>query len=435
MESASARGVAEKTSRLEGSVRAPSSKSYTQRAIEMASLAGKVRIRNPLDCADTRAAERVWGALGARIDEGFEGGERYLDVQGFGGKPRPGRADLNVGESGTLLRFVLPVISLAKGSYTVTGDGTLRGRPNGSIVAALQKWGIDIRGEGREHGIPIRVVGRGCIPGGRVEVDGRTTSQTVSSLLMAAPFAESDVTIEVRNDLVSKPYVEIAIDVLEAFRIDVERDEYRRFTVRRQVTAPPPEYRVHGDYSSAAFLIAAACIVESDVTVGDLVADKQGDRNFVEFVRRMGADIELGADRVRIHGPCRLTGIDVDCGDTPDIVPMLATLACFARGTTTIRNISHLVHKESNRIATTACELTKLGARVECGGDVLSVDGGELHPGDVCAHADHRIAMSLLVAGLRVGGVRVDDAACIAKSYPGFVEDMRGLGARIHLER
>ena len=426
-------GVAEKTNRLSGVLRAPGSKSYTQRAIEAASLNGRVRIRNPLYCDDIRSAIRVWRSLGAEIAEGEDGTERYLDIKGFGGNPRPQAAELDVGESGTLLRFVLPVIALAQGSYTVSGNGTLKGRPNGSIVGPLQSWGIDIRGSGDTHGIPIHIQAKGEIRGGKAEVDGRTTSQTVSSLLLAAPFARNIVTIVVQDDLVSKPYVDIAVDVMKHFGVRVEREGHKWFEVKSQTPNPPAEYRIHGDYSSAAFLIAAACLVESDVTVTDLVSDEQGDRAFIDFVRKMGAAVQQTDDAVTIRGPYRLTGIDVDCEDTPDIVPMLATLACFAEGQTRIRNISHLVHKESNRIATTATELNKLGGRVAHTDRDLIVQGTPLHSGEVSSHADHRVAMSLLVAGLKVGSIRVDNVSCTSKSYPNFVRDMNQLGAKIRI--
>jgi len=215
--------------------------------------------------------------------------------------------------------------------------------------------------------------------------------------------------------------------------VRVERQGYRVFRVRKEQTlAPRTTFTVHGDYSSAAFLLAAAVLVKSDVTITDLVPDCQGDRRIVNILRAMGAKISVGKNSLRVRGPFKLRGVDIDCADTPDLVPVLTMLACFARGVTRIRNIGHLAFKESDRLARPAGELRKLGANISLGKDSLLIRPARLHGGRVSACNDHRIAMALAVAGLRIrDGLTITGFECVAKSYPGFLTDMKRLGARM----
>ena len=288
-----------------------------------------------------------------------------MRIKGFSGKPFLKGGTLNVGESATLLRFVLPILALSKGKFKVIGKKTLCDRPNTPIVKALQTWNINISGRGKYHKLPINIHSNGKIKGGKIVVNGSMTSQTVSSLLIAAPFANKETTIKIKNKIVSKPYIDLTTDVLKWARIDITRSGYGRFKVKKkQRVVPRNVFSVHGDYSSAAFLMAAACLVKSDITITDLVNDKQGDRAIIDILRRMGAKILYKNNSVRVRGPFTLKGISIDCGDTPDLVPILAVLGCFAKGKTRIYNIKHLIYKESNRITGPAGELMKLKARI-----------------------------------------------------------------------
>ncbi len=418
----------EKTDKLEGTIKAPPSKSYTHRAIIIGSMNGQARIVNPLFCDDTLATIKIGQKLGARISKH----KHYLDISGFGGKPSLPDPILNVGESGTLLRLLLPLLTLAKGAYSVRGKGTLCARPNKPMVEALHSWGINIKGRDEDHKLPLKIVGPGRIPGGISEVSGKMSSQTVSSLLMVAPWAGKDTTIIIRDKLVSRPYVDITIDVLRWAGIQVERQGWKRFRVERgQVFKPEGDFVVPGDYSAAAFLMAAACLISSDLTITDLVKDKQGDRKILTILRQMGANIKDDGKTVRIKGPGKLKGMEIDCSDTPDLVPILAVLGCFAAGRTRLFNLAHLVYKESNRITATAGELRKLGADIACTDQELLIRPSPLHPASVSARNDHRIAMALTVAGLRTGKLTIKDAHCISKSYPDFISDMRARGASL----
>lgn len=422
------------TGRLVGTVRAPASKSYTHRAIMISALDGTTRITNPLYCEDTLNTIALWKKLGARIRKDARG----MVVHGCGGVPvlSHGRT-VNVGESGTLLRFILSILALAEGQVVVNGRGSLLKRTNRQVVEVLKKWGIDIGGRGIEHRLPIRIRANGVLSGGEAIVDGSVTSQVVSSLLIAAPFARQDTTLALTGPLVSRPYVDITIDVLKWAGIRVEREGDRVFKVRKgQVLKPRKNFAVHGDWSAAAFLLAAAVLTESDVTVTDLARDCQGDRRIVTVLRAMGAKITESGRTVSVKGPASLHGVDIDGGDIPDLVPILTVLGCFAAGTTRIRNVAHLVHKESDRLTVPAIELGKLGAKISVGSDGLVIKHSILHGGFVSARNDHRIAMSLAVAGLGAGQVvTIAGAACIAKSYPGFVADMKRLHANVRVAR
>lgn len=419
-----------RTGRLFGTVRAPASKSYTHRAIMIAALAGKTRIVNPLYCADTLNTIALWKQLGVDIRKSPAG----LIVHGCRGVPvlSSGRT-VNVGESGTLLRFILSALALAEGQVVVQGKGSLLKRTNRQVVEVLKAWGVEIEGEGSEHRLPIRIHANGVLPGGHAKVDGSVTSQVISSLLIAAPFARETTKLTLTSPLVSRPYVDITIDVLKWAGVRVRRTGDRSFSVRHgQVFDPRSDFTVHGDWSAAAFLLAAAVLTQSDVTVTDLAGDCQGDRRIVAILRSMGAKITGSGLDVRVKGPAKLHGVDIDGSDIPDLVPILTTLACFASGTTRIRNVAHLVHKESDRLVMPAAQLRKLGADITVSSDGLVIRHSILHGGVVSACNDHRIAMSLVVAGLGAGQlVTIEGADCIAKSYPRFVTDMKKLHANL----
>ncbi|MEK6568403.1 MAG: 3-phosphoshikimate 1-carboxyvinyltransferase [Candidatus Omnitrophota bacterium] len=418
----------EKTPHLRGALEAPASKSYTIRAILAASLNGKVRIVNPLFSQDTQAAIKALEALGARIRKK----QGLLQVRGFQGRPSLKDQGIVVGESGTLLRLILPIIALGKGEFKINGRGTLLKRPNKPIVEALLSLGVDIKGKGQNSHLPITIHGKGAIPGGKVAVSANMSSQTISSLLMVSAFALQDTTIIIKDKVVSRPYIDITLDVLKRAGVKIQRRGYGRFFVKSgQGFKLKKDFIIHGDYSSAAFLIAASCLIKSDVIITDMVKDRQGDRKIVDILNKMGARIKHSGDRIEIRGPFELKGIDVDCSDTPDLVPILLTVSCFAKGRTRIYNIGHLAYKESNRITAPAGELRKLGARIKIDRDKIIVQESSLRPQAVVSSCnDHRIAMALAVLGLRTGGLIIKNSECINKSYPDFIRDLKALGAK-----
>ena len=420
-----------RTECLQGTVAAPPSKSYTHRAILIGSLANRATVVNPLKCDDTTHTLALCRKLGAQI---VRQGNRLV-IRGCDGTPRIRGGIVDAGEAGTLLRFVLPVLALAKGKVVASGKGSLRTRPNRQVVDVMQGWGVDIAGRGANHCLPLTIKGTGSLAGGIARVAGDVTSQVVSALLIVAPFARKDVRLRLSERLVSRPYVDITMDVLKWAGVDVGRRGYMAFRVKSgQRIRPRGVFRVHGDYSSASFLLGAAALTKSDVTISDLVADCQGDRRFVAILRAMGVRMTVQRGSVRVRGPFDLKAVEVDCSDTPDLVPILAALACFAEGTTRIKNVAHLVHKESNRLAGPAEQLNRLGGHVRATRNSLVIRGSKTQGGTVSGCNDHRLAMALAVAGMRTNsGVVVTGAECISKSYPGFVSDMKKLGGSMAL--
>jgi 3-phosphoshikimate 1-carboxyvinyltransferase len=421
--------IVEESPEIAGEVAAPPSKSYTQRAVIISALDSKCDIFNPLRSDDTMNAVSVFRLLGADIKDNGE----FFSVSGVNGKPSPRCPVVNVGENGTLLRFTLAALSLASGELIVDGEKSLRKRPNSAIVNALRMLGVEIEGSGGAHTVPVRIKGSGGLRGGEVEIDGRTTSQAVSALLAVSPFANGDVVLKIKGELVSKPYVDITIDVLEWAGIKVINENYRKFTIAGgQKSRMKPEVSINGDYSSAAFLMASAVLTKSDVVIKGLAVDCQGDIRIIEILKNMGAEIKRDENSVSIKGPCELKGGEFDLSGTPDLAPVLTVLGCFAEGKTRIYNASHLLYKESNRLAQPAGELEKLGAKIALTGDGLVIEHSKLSSGEVFSWGDHRVAMSLAAAGLAVeGGLSIKNAECIGKSYPGFINDMKSLSARL----
>lgn len=420
---------------LRGEIRAPASKSYTHRALMVAGLSTGGIVDAPLLSADTAATAAVWEALGATITYDVE--RRQAQVFGFDGRPAPRTPDLYVHEAGTLFRFVLPGLALAEGTFTLAGNDSFNRRANDVIVQPMRDLGIDVAGQGEGHRAPVVVRGTGRITPGIAHVPGGKSSQAVSGLLLWLPLATSadggpavsEVVID--GTPVSGPYVDMTIEVLGWGGIAVEAvsPTHWRVPAGQHYRFTDSSYRVPGDYSSAAFLLAAACLTPSDVWVRGLRDDAQGDRAIVTILRDMGGRIEREGDGFRVRGPAPLRGVEVDCAATPDLVPILAAVACHARGRTVLGNLLHLRNKESDRIEAPVTELAKLGGKLTASSDAIVIEGRELHGGVVDSWNDHRMAMSLAVAALPKGGVEIHGAESVLKSYPTFFDDLSALGA------
>ena len=444
---------AKKTLRLSGEIAAPPSKSYSHRAIMVAGMCTRsITVQNPLLSEDIIATARAWWALGARMR--YIAGENAIVVHGverpfLNAQSLPEK--IYVTESGTTLRFVLPGLAFAKGSVRVEGKQSLRTRPNTSVVEALRKLGVKVEAMSPGDTIPITVSGTGVLPTGDITIPGGLSSQVVSAFLfwmaLASPARKNTLSrifssnrenvsvIQVEGELVSRPYVDITIDVLHWAGIKVESDSSRnvyRIAGDQKFSPQSSVFTVNGDYSSAAFVLAAASIINSDVTVHGLKVDKQGDRAIVDILKRMGSNVDDSVPgRIRVKGSSELRGLNLDCSDTPDLVPILCVLGAFAEGTTTLTNISHLKYKETDRLKAPTEELRKLGVRIEHTSDSITIRKSQLVANKVCARGDHRLAMSLMVAGLAGAGSEVQEAPSIRKSYPLFIRDMRALGAEL----
>jgi 3-phosphoshikimate 1-carboxyvinyltransferase len=409
-------------SRLNTTVRIPGSKSITHRAIIAAGLAnGESLLQDFLECEDTLYTASALKELGATLS--YEG--KNIRVVGTGGKFRPvlNNKRIYLGNSGTSFRLLLSLVALGRGEFILTGTQRMLTRPIGPLVKALKQLGVEVSCVESNDCPPVLLKADG-IRGGKITMPGDKSSQFVSSLLLSGPYAENDIEIRLAGELVSRPYVDISIDVMGLFGVNVDREDYRYFRIPSGQTYQPREFTIQGDASSASYFWAAAAVTEGTVATENInpYATRQGDIRFLETLERMGCFIEKKSDRVVVHGGS-LSAIDVDMNDMPDMVPTLAAIGLFARGKTTIRNVSHLRYKESDRLRALALEWNRLGGRVMETDDGLIIYGGRPLSGTlVDPHDDHRLAMSLAVVGLRVPGIRIQEEGCVNKSFSRFWE-------------
>ena len=413
--------------RLHGAVTIPGSKSHTIRAVAIAALAsGESRIEAPLDSGDARSAVRAFTALGAKIDCQ----PTVWTVLGTGGEPRVPADVIDVGNSGTTMNIAMGAAALARtGAITLTGDHQIQRRPAGPLVAALNDLGARAEST-RGNGCPPIVI-RGRLKGGTTTIACQS-SQYLTSLLINCPLADGDTVIKVPV-LEERPYVEMTLDWLARQGIQLERTGLSEFRIPGRQSYQAFTRRIPADFSSATFFLCAGALGTNDVTVRGLdLTDPQGDKAVIDFLKQMGARIEVLADGGIRVWPGKLTGCVLDLNATPDALPMLAVTACFAAGQTTLGNVAHARIKETDRITTMRLELTKLGAKVTERPDGLVIEGGPLAGAEVDGHQDHRIAMALAIAGCHIPGrtiVRTAESATI--TFPTFLDCMRGLGAGI----
>ena len=415
------------SSRLEGVVNAPPSKSYTHRAVAIASLARRTRILDPLISDDTRSTMHVSRMLGAEVERL----EDHIQVIGTQGEISTPDNVVDVGNSGTTLRIMTAVSALASGAVVLTGDASIRRRPNNPLLVALNDLGADAFST-RNNGMAPLVV-RGKLRGGKTFIDGSVSSQFITGLLIACPFAERDTEIVVRGTLKSRPYVEITLEMLRraGVEITVEEGVNLRFRVEGGQNMHVSEYQVPGDFSSASYLLAAGALF-GEVTVTNMYPTAQGDSLIIQILEEMGADIRWNKNKgvVRVR-ESELTGCVIDVGETPDLLPTLAVLGALAEGTTRIENAKHVRYKETDRVHAMARELTKMGAIVKEEEESLTIKGSKLHGAKLDGWGDHRIVMALTLAGIAAGNTTISTAESVKISYPNFFEDMRRLGAKI----
>ncbi|MFB6080241.1 MAG: 3-phosphoshikimate 1-carboxyvinyltransferase [Haloferacaceae archaeon] len=417
-------------SRVAGRARAPPSKSYTHRAILAAGYGEEATVREALVSADTRATMRAVEAFGGRVER--DG--RTVRVEGFGGRPAVPDRVIDCGNSGTTMRLVTACAALGDGLTVLTGDESLRSRPHGPLLDAIERLGgraESTRGTGQA---PL-VVG-GPIDGGRVEIPGDVSSQFVTALLMAGAVTDEGIEVALETELKSSPYVDITLELLDAFGVEADATA-EGFAVDGGQSYAAADYAVPGDFSSISYLLAAGAVAggEGGVTVEGARPGAQGDSAIVGILDRMGADVAWDREAGRIEVErAPLSGVAVDVGDTPDLLPTVAALGAAADGETRIENCAHVRHKETDRVAVMATELEKMGARVTEEADALTVhgDASSLRGAAVDGHGDHRIVMALSVAALAAGGTtRIAGADHVDVSFPGFFETLAELGARI----
>jgi 3-phosphoshikimate 1-carboxyvinyltransferase len=401
----------------------PGSKSYTHRAFILSSLAdGESILINALRCEDTEHTTQALLKFGVEV---FWEGDR-VRVLGKGGKFEGTDDGINVGHSGTSMRFLTALASLKKGTTLLDGSERLRERPMGELLNGLGELGVKAYSQKGNDCPPVIVESQG-LKGGTARIKGRESSQFVSGLLMVAPYALRDVHIEVSSPLSSKPYVDITRDVMSAFGVEIQNQGYSSFFVKAGQRYLPQQYRIEGDASNAAHFFSAAAVCGGRVKVKDLnPVSTQGDIGFLEILERMGCRVTRGSDWIEVLRG-ELHGIEIDMNEVPDLVPTLAVTAAFARGKTVIRNIGHLRLKESDRIHALAVELSKMGIRVKEEENGLEIEGGNPYGAEIETYDDHRMAMSFAIAGLAVPGVKIKGERCVDKSFPGFWKTLQEL--------
>ena len=410
---------------IRGRIRPPGSKSITNRALVCAALAdGISTLRGALDSEDTRVMIAGLSQLGIEVESSDAGGT--LIVHGAGGQIPAFEADLFCGNSGTTIRFLTALTTLGHGSFRLDGVERMRERPIGDLIEALNQLGTRAFSENGDLCPPVIIHANG-LPGGTAKIRGDVSSQFLSGLLMTAPAAAEPVELDIQGTLVSQPYVAMTLGLMKSFGIEVENDaSLQRFRITPQVYQPR-EYDIEPDASAASYFWGAAAVTGGEVTVEGLNNESlQGDVAFVDCLEQMGCKVSRDSDGTTVIGQ-PLHGVELDMNAISDTVQTLAVVALFAEGPTTIRNVAHVRHKETDRLAALTTELRKLGAQVEERNDGLTIVPTEQLAAAIDTYRDHRMAMSFALAGLRIPGVRINDPRCVEKTYPNFFQDLAKL--------
>jgi 3-phosphoshikimate 1-carboxyvinyltransferase len=406
---------------VRGEIKAPPSKSMTQRAIAAAMLAdGQSLLLNPSYCDDSLAAMSIAVSLGARV-------EPQTDKMKITGSGELKEKKLNCGESGLAIRLFSPIAALFDEEITMTGAGSLKKRPMQMIEDALNQLGVKC--SSIDGFLPLTI--KGPLKGGYCEIDGSVSSQLLSGLLMSLPLAEDKSVIKV-NNLKSKPYIDMTLGVLREFGIMITNEKFEFFRVPGQQKYLPLTYEVESDWSGGSFLLVAGAI-NGNLKVSGLRTDSfQSDLAILKALGRAGATMKISEDKVEIS-KSDMEAFEFDATESPDLFPPLVALASYCKGITKLKGASRLVHKESDRASALLEEFGKMNIKIEINNDYLIVTGGKVKGARINSHDDHRIAMAAAVAALGASDtVYIKDSHCIAKSYPGFFDDLRKVGAIVH---
>ncbi len=414
-----------------GKVRLPGSKSISNRMLLLAALAeGTTLVKGLLDSDDTQVMLESLSRLGVTWQR-LDNSDDYR-VHGIGGAFPVKQAELFLGNAGTAFRSLTAATALAGGNYTLSGVARMHERPIGDLVDALRQLGAQIAYLGQDGFPPLAIAPTQPGPVSVASVKGNVSSQYLTGLLLSAPLLGREVTIQVEGELISKPYVEITLNLMQRFGVEVKRDGWQSFTVPAAVYRSPGEIEVEGDASSASYFLAAGALGHGPVRVAGVGRNSiQGDVRFAEALARMGAEIGFGPNWIESRLGCgsKLHAIDLDCNHIPDAAMTLAVLALFADGDTTLRNIASWRVKETDRIAAMATELRKVGATVEEGADYIRVTP----PARLVANAvidtydDHRMAMCFSLVSLGGVPIRINDPKCVAKTFPTYFEVFKGI--------
>lgn len=414
---------------VRATIRVPGSKSYTNRALPIAALArGESILTGVLDSEDTQVMMAALRSLGIVIEHDPK--ERLARIQGCDGSIPAREARLFLANSGTSMRFLTAIVSVGHGRFTLDGVPRMRERPIGDLLAALNQIGIVARSLTNNDCPPLEIQSNG-LGGGQISIRADVSSQFLSGLLIAGVLSERPLEISVDGPIVSTPYIEMTLATISAFHGRLTRDAGRVFRFPGRHPSLPGylgvTYAIEPDASAASYFFAAAAITGGSVTVPGLGnGSLQGDLQFVRLLEQMGCTVHLEESETTLVGGL-LHGIDVDMRDVSDTVPTLAAVACFAAGPTHIRNVGHIRHKETDRIAALAAELRKTGCRVDERTDGLSIYPSLSQSAVFDTYGDHRMAMALALIGLRHPGIAIRDPSCVGKTYPAYFSDFAQL--------
>ncbi|MCR9279926.1 MAG: 3-phosphoshikimate 1-carboxyvinyltransferase [Pseudomonadaceae bacterium] len=422
------------TDALEGTVRLPGSKSISNRALLIAAMAdGSTALHNLLASDDIERMLNALRALGVVI----ENRDDAWIVHGKGGvlSAEPMDLEFDLGLAGTALRPLIAALTLGSGRFLIDGNARMRERPVADLVDTLRQLGASIDYVGETGYPPVAVHGNGLGSDTatplQASIRGDTSSQFLTSVLLAAPMMRAPVHIDIIGDLVSKPYVDVTLHVMRQFGAKIERNGWDSFDISPGAYSSPRSFLVEGDASSASYFLAAGAIRGTGVRVYGIGTDSvQGDVAFADTLVQMGAHVERSADSI-IVTPGKLQGIDVDLNHIPDAAMTIATLALFAQGSTHIRNVANWRVKETDRLHAMATELRKVGATIDEGPDYLSITPPEtLNHAAIDTYGDHRMAMCFSLLALADCGVTINDPNCVAKTFPDYFDVFERLSVR-----
>lgn len=413
-------------SNIDARVCVPGSKSLTHRAFIVAALAnGKSHLENILYAEDTMHTVSALKQMGVEIE--ING--KTATIIGRAGKFSAPKKEIYLGNSGTSMRLLTAICALGQGRFVLTGDSRMKQRPIGDLLDALALLGVSAYSIDKNGCPPVAIEAMG-IMGGNTRIETSISSQFLSGLLLAAPYAKNDVTIEVIGHLPSKPYVDLTLKIVEDFGVKVHYEDYKYFFIPSGQLYKARDYTIEGDLSSASYFFAAAAILGGKVTVSPINIDsKQPDIGFLGILKEMGCKIMAKRGEVTVIGG-DLRGICVDMNAMPDLVPTLAVVASFAKGETIIKNVAHLRAKECDRLSAIAKELAKMDIKIDEREDSLIIKGGSPKGVIIETYNDHRIAMGFAIAGLKVPGIKIINPACVNKSFPEFWDILGGLNTK-----
>jgi len=414
----------------------PGSKSYTNRALIIAALAtGKTILKNPLFSDDTIYTIEALKNLGVKITRTTT---TQLEIQGTGGDFKKPDKPLFLGNAGTGIRFITALLGLTNFKTKITGNRRMQHRPIKDLVTALRSLGIKISTINKNGFPPLKIQG-GNFKGGIIEMNGDISSQFLSAILMVGSYAENDITINIKDNLVSKPYIDITLDIMKKFGVRVVNEDYKKFTIQSGQRYEAIEYLIEGDASSASYFFALSALHQIPLNITNVpIETKQADIRFLHVLEKMGCttcDDERG---IQIAAPSQLKALgEINLNSMPDAAMTVAIVAAFAEGKTKLTNLNNLKIKESNRIAALVTELRKVGVKCKDLHDGIEIEGNPSHTHGhalISTYRDHRMAMCFSVLASKIKDVQILDPECISKTYPDFFKDLKKTGVKVRMK-